>query len=81
MSFRSNIKSSVKLLPGAFLTLLKPRGWLQMKHTGKDISEAILIVIMDYEEYISQLSLDLNVAKDLEQTCSEGDRISKAGLQ
>lgn len=48
-----------------------------MKHTGKDIWDAILIVIMEYEEYISQLSLELNEAKDLEQTCSEGDRISK----
>lgn len=49
-----------------------------MKHTGKDIREAILIVIMDYEGYISQLSLELNVAKKLKQICSEGDRISKA---
>ena len=48
-----------------------------MKHTGNDIWEAILIVIMDYEEYISQLSLEFNEAKDLEQSCSECDRISK----
>lgn len=48
-----------------------------MKHTGKDVWEDILIDIMDYEGYVSQLSLELNEAKDLEQTCSEGDRISK----
>ena len=47
-----------------------------MKHTGKDTWETVLIVIMDYEEYMSQLSLEFNEAKDLEQTCSEGDRIS-----
>lgn len=76
-SFQSNIRSSAKQLPGAFLTLLKLRNWLQMKHTGKDIWEAILIVITGYKEYISQLSLELNEAKDLKQTCSEGDRISK----
>lgn len=48
-----------------------------MKRTGNDIWRAILIVIMGYEEYTSQPLLELNEAKDLEQTSSEGGRISK----
>lgn len=44
-----------------------------MKHTEKDIWEAMHVII----GYNSQLSLEHNEAKYMEQTGSEGDRISK----